>query len=148
MDEDGAVTFTIKNLGINVSGELKGLKGSIHWDETNVAKSSMNVSVDVSSINTGIDMRDRDLQKEGYFNTEKFPQINFKSTSINTSSVSGTLTIKGVSKSISFPYMVKKVNGGYIFEGDFSINRKDFSVGGSFTTLSNRVDVKLRVNAK
>ncbi|MEO7210564.1 MAG: hypothetical protein ABIY35_06445, partial [Chitinophagaceae bacterium] len=43
LDENGAVTFTIKNLGINVSGELKGLKGSIHWDETNVAKSNMNV---------------------------------------------------------------------------------------------------------
>ncbi|MEO7209542.1 MAG: YceI family protein, partial [Chitinophagaceae bacterium] len=61
---------------------------------------------------------------------------------------SGTLTIKGVSKSISFPYTVKKLNDGYMFEGDFSINRKDFGVGGSFTTLSNRVDVQLRVKAK
>ncbi len=148
IDEDGAVTFTIKNLGINTSGELKGLKGSIHWDETNIAKSSMNVSVDVSTINTGIDMRDKDLQKDGYFDAAKFPQINFKSSSINATSVSGTLTIKGVSKSISFPYTVKKVNDGYMFEGDFSINRKDFGIGGSFTTLSNRVDVQLRVNAK
>ena len=93
-------------------------------------------------------LTDKDLQKDGYFDAAKFPQINFKSSSINATSVSGTLTIKGVSKSISFPYTVKKVSDGYMFEGDFSINRKDFGIGGSFTTLSNRVDVQLRVNAK
>ena len=148
VDEDGSVSFTVKNLGINTSGEIKGLKGSIQWDQANVSKSSMNVSVDVSTINTGIEMRDSHLKKAEYFDADKFPQISFKSSAINATSVSGTLTIKGVSKNISFPYTVKKSNDGYLFEGSFSIDRKDFGVGGSFTTISNNVDVQLRVKAK
>lgn len=148
VDEDGSVSFTVKNLGINTSGEIKGLKGSIQWDEANVSKSSMNVSVDVSTINTGIEMRDSHLKKAEYFDADKFPQISFKSSAVTATSVSGTLTIKGVSKNISFPYTVKKSNDGYLFEGSFSIDRKDFGVGGSFTTISNNVDVQLHVMAK
>ena len=148
IDESGAVIFTVKNMGINTNGELKGLKGNIHWDENNVSKSSMNVSVDVSTINTDIEMRDKHLRSEDYFEAVNYPQITFQSTSINAGAVTGKLTIKGVSKNISFPYTVKKVNGMYVFEGKFSINRKDFNVGGSFSTISNNVDVTLKVKAK
>ena len=79
-DIDGSVTFTIKNFGINTGGEIKGLKGIIKWDAENPSASSFNVSVDVNTINTGIDMRDNHLRKEEYFNAEKFPTINFSST--------------------------------------------------------------------
>ncbi|MBS1730193.1 MAG: YceI family protein [Bacteroidetes bacterium] len=148
VDENGSVTFTVKNFGINTNGELKGLKGNIHWDEANISKSTIDVSVDVATINTGIEMRDKDLQSEGYFNAAKYPQIQFKSTSISASTVTGILTMKGISKSLSFPYTVQKVNGVYVFEGNFAINRKDFGLGGSLTTISNRVDVHLKVKAK
>src|SRR5689334_7577370 len=80
VDTDGSVTFTTKNFGVNTKGEFKGLKGTIRWDSANLANSSFNVSVDVNTINTGIDMRDNDLKKETYFNAEKYPTINFVST--------------------------------------------------------------------
>jgi polyisoprenoid-binding protein YceI len=149
--EKSELSFTVKNFGLNTSGSLNGLKGDIIFNSADLPSSSFNVSVDVNTINTGIDARDSHLKKEEYFNTENFPIITFISTSItgnsNAYSVSGKLTIKGVTKIISFPFTVKNENGGLIFTGNFSINRKDFNVGGSSAVLSNTVDVNLKVAA-
>jgi polyisoprenoid-binding protein YceI len=147
VDGDDAVTFIIKNFGIGTKGSFKGLKGSIKWDAANPANSSFSVSVDANTINTGIDMRDNDLRKETYFNVAKYPTLNFVSTSVSASNVTGNLTIKGITKQINFPYTVKASGNGYLFEGKFSLNRRDFNVGGSSFTLSDNVDVQLKVIA-
>lgn len=147
VDADDSVTFTIKNFGIPTKGEFKGLKGVIKWDPANVSNSSFNVSVDVSTINTGIDMRDNDLKKETYFNLAKYPTINFISTTVSAESVTGNLTIKGVTKQVTIPYTVSQDGNGYVFEGSFSLARKDFGVGGSSVVLSDHVDVSLKVHA-
>ena len=130
VDANEAVTFAIKNFGINTNGEFKGLKGIIKWDASNPSASVFNVTVDANTINTDIDMRDSHLKKEEYFNTEKYPTINFVSTAVTANNVTGNLTIKGVTKQISFPFTVKPSAGGYLFEGSFEINRRDFGVGG------------------
>jgi polyisoprenoid-binding protein YceI len=148
VDADNSVTFIIKNFGVNTKGEFKGLKGTIKWDAANPANSSFNVSVDVNTINTGIDLRDNDLKKETYFNAEKYPTINFVSTTVNGDNVTGNLTIKGVTKEISIPFAVTPAGSGYLFEGKFSLNRKDFGVGGGSFVLSDHVDVTLKVQAQ
>ena len=147
VDKNDSVTFAIKNFGISTKGEFKGLKGSIKWDAANPPSSSFDVSVDVNTINTGIDMRDKDLKKETWFNTAKFGTINFKSTNVTASTVTGDLTIKGVTKQITFPFTVTPTSTGYVFEGNFSLNRRDFAVGENSITLSDNVTVSLKVNA-
>lgn len=147
VDADDSVTFVIKNFGINTKGSFKGLKGSIKWDAANLSNSSFNVSVDANTINTGIDMRDNDLRKENYFNVEKYPTINFVSTAVSATNVTGNITIKGITKQINIPYTVKSSGNGYLFEGKFSLNRRDFNVGGSSFTLSNNLEVQLKVLA-
>jgi polyisoprenoid-binding protein YceI len=147
VDADDAVTFTIKNFGINTNGSFKGLKVSIQWDAANPSNSSFNVSVDANTINTGIDMRDNDLRRENYFNVEKYPTINFVSTAVSATNVTGNLTIKGITKQINIPYTVKPSGNGYLFEGNFSLNRRDFNVGGSSFTLSDHLEVRLKVLA-
>jgi len=147
VDADDSVTFTIKNFGINTNGSFKGLKGSIKWDAANPSNSSFNVSVDANTINTGIDMRDNDLRKETYFNVAKYPTINFVSTAVTAGNVTGNLTIKGITRQINIPYTVKPSGNGYLFEGKFSLNRRDFNVGGSSFTLGDNVDVQLKILA-
>ena len=97
-------------------------------------------------------MRDNHLKKEEYFNAEKYPNISFVSTGIkpdnNGYTISGSLTIKGISKNISFPFTAVAQNGGMLFTGNFSINRKDFNVGEGSAVLSNNVDVSLKVFAQ
>ena len=146
VDADDSVTFVIKNFGLNTKGEFKGLSGNIKWDAANPANASFDVSVDVKTINTGIELRDKDLQNEKYFNTAKYPTINFKSTAVKADNVTGNLTIKGVTKTISFPYTVTSSGKGFLFKGEFNINRRDFGVGGG-GVLGDNVDVTLQVQA-
>jgi polyisoprenoid-binding protein YceI len=146
------VKFTVKNFGLNTDGKLSGLKGTILFDPSRLSSSSFNVSVDVNTINTGIEMRDSHLKREEYFYTEKYPNISFVSTEIKANNdgfiVTGALTIKGISKNISFPFTAVTQNGGMLFTADFSINRKDFDVGGASAVLSNNVDISLKVFAQ
>jgi len=126
VDTKDSVTFVIKNFGIATKGEFTGLKGTIDWDAANPAASSFNISIDAKTINTAVDMRDKELQQENYFFTEKYPLITFVSTSVTAQTVTGNLNIKGISKQIAIPFTVKPSGKGYIFTGNFSINRRDF----------------------
>ena len=151
VDEKSEVGFTIKNFGLNTSGTLKGIKGTVKFDASNLSASVFNVSVDVNTINTGIENRDNHLKKEEYFDVERYPAITFVSNGIKKDnegySVTGNLTIKAVTKSISFPFKAESKDGGILLTGEFTINRKDFDVGGSSAVLGNSVNVSLKVFA-
>lgn len=151
-DEKEAVSFSIKNFALNTKGTLGGLKGSINWSPANLGTASLNVTVDAGSINTGVDSRDAHLKKEEYFDVAKYPVISFASVEITAGAdgaykASGNLTIKGVTKVISFPFTAKQEGSGYLFEGSFTINRRDYGVGGSSLVLSDEVKVTLKVHA-
>ena len=145
VDSEDAVTFVIKNFGINTKGSLNGLKGSLKWDAANPAASQLSASVDVNTINTNIDSRDKDLKEEKYFNLPKYPTITFVSTAVSATSITGNLTIKGTTKSITFPITVMPSGSGYLFKGEFTINRRDYGVGGGSMVLSDEVKVTLKV---
>src|SRR3954454_10878478 len=75
VDNNSDIVFTIKNFGINTAGSLKGLKGAIKFNSSDLASSSFTVSVDVNTIYTGVDSRDDHLKREEYFDVEKYPLI-------------------------------------------------------------------------
>jgi polyisoprenoid-binding protein YceI len=112
------------------------------------------VSVDANTVNTDIDSRDSHLRREEYFDVAHFPRISFVSTRVTKTNnsgflyVFGKLTIKGVTKEVKFPFKAVAQNGGYLFEGNFSINRRDFGVGGKSLSMGDNLDVYLSVFAK
>lgn len=152
-DNGSSVKFRIKNFGFNVTGSFKGLQGSIRFDPNDLASSQFDVSINAKTINTGIDMRDNHLRKSDYFDVENYPQIRFVSVKISPSTKPGTLfifgrlTIKSVTKEISFPFRATPNDGGYLFSGEFTINRREFKVGGG-STISDNLTVMLSVIAK
>jgi polyisoprenoid-binding protein YceI len=152
VDAASRIEFTIKNFGINTSGTFMGLQGNIKFDSSNLPLSFFNVSVDAKTVNTDVEARDKHLKKEDYFNVDKFPRINFTSTRIAKSAssytITGNLSIKGISKEISFPFTVMPTQNGQEFKGTFTINRRDFKVGGSSWVLSDNVALSLKVLAK
>ncbi len=152
LNEKDAVGFVIKNFGINTKGYLDGIKGEIHWNKTTPASSSFSVAVDANTINTGVEARDKHLRKEEYFNVEKYPEISFTSTSVSGTApnltITGNLTMKGVTKAVSFPFTVKEDGEGFLFEGSFTINRRDYGVGGNSLVMSDDVKVTLKVHAR
>lgn len=153
VDEGSAVGFTIKNLGFNVRGSLTGLQGSISFNPQELSAAMIDVSVDAGTIDTDNTMRDKHLKSEDYFDVKAYPRIHFVSTSVKASgkegvySVTGRLTIKDVTREISFPFRAAPKEDGYWFEGEFKIDRKDYKVGES-STISNSLTVSLKVYAR
>jgi polyisoprenoid-binding protein YceI len=151
VNEGSTISFKIKNFGINNEGSFKGLQGTILFDPQNAPADSFDVSVDAASVNTDNEMRDEHLRKEAYFDVEKYPRIRFVSSAVTVDGnghykLMGKLTIKRTTKEISFPFLAMPAGDDYIFKGSFTINRRDFDVGGA-STLGNEVTLSLTVLA-
>ena len=152
VDPGSSVKFVIKNFGLNVDGSFRGLQGKITFNTENLTTSGFNVSVDAATVNTGNGSRDGHLKKDEYFDVTKHPKITFVSTKITAGSkpgqyiVEGVITIKGISKPVSFPFMVSPAANGNLFMGQFKINRRDFKVGGKSWVLSDDVTVSLNIS--
>lgn len=153
VDSKSQVKFSIKNVGIGTGGHFKGIEGAIIFDAAHLASSSFEVSVDANTIDTDIESRDKHLRSDDYFDVAKYPRITFKSDKISAAAkkgeyvVVGKLTIKGTTKEVSIPFTTKESADGITFEGSFSINRRDFKVGGNSMVLSDNVNVSLAVFA-
>jgi polyisoprenoid-binding protein YceI len=156
VDASSKVHFIIKNFGISTGGDFSGLKGQIVFLPEHPADSKFEVSISASTIDTDNQMRDKNLTSDEYFDAAKFPVIKMVSTKISKTNktddgfyfFTGNLTIKGTTKSISFPFQIKKINEDYLFTGNFDIDRTDFGVGEKNIVLSNKVSVSLSVTAK
>jgi polyisoprenoid-binding protein YceI len=153
-DEGSKVRFVIKNFGINTGGTFDGLSGSITFDPSSLTTASFDVSVDSKTVDTDMEARDNHLRKAEYFDVEKYPKLSFRSTKVTTTNkegylfMFGVITIKNVSKEISFPFKQTSKDGGILFEGEFKLNRRDFGVGGKSFSMSDELTVELSVFAK
>jgi len=108
IDPDHTVAvFSIGHLMIaNVRGHFSKITGMIHFDISDITHSSVEVTIDATSICTGIKKRDDHLRSPDFFDVEKYPEIIFKSskvevTSINRCKVYGDLTIHGVTHPVT-----------------------------------------------
>lgn len=115
------------------SGIFKTMKGTIKFDETDLANSKFDLTFVVSSISTGNGMMNKKALTTEWFDAAKYPDIKFTSSKVVKSgsdySVTGKLTIKGIAKDKSIPLKATKVGSGYTFSGSFGVNRMDFKVG-------------------
>jgi polyisoprenoid-binding protein YceI len=99
--------FSVSHLGISkVQGEFTNVTGTVQLDEKDAAKSVVSATIDVSTVYTRNDGRDKDL-KEGFFEVAKFPTMTFASKSISRGAdgklqMTGDLTLHGITKSVTF----------------------------------------------
>jgi polyisoprenoid-binding protein YceI len=149
--EQGAkITFKIKNFGSSVEGSMTELDGRLIFEQTSFEKLQVTLTIDAKTIDTGINMRDNHLRKEDYFDVAKYPKIQFVSSqTVKTKSdagvITGKLTIKKISKEITFPFHYTLINGKPRFKAEVKLNRRDFEVGGSSFSLSDDVVVFIDV---
>lgn len=155
------VDFTILHMSLSkVHGRFGNLGGQIVWDQADPAKSSVNVTIDVSSVDTGVGPRDNDLKSANYFDVAQFPTASFVSTSVaKTSSgltVNGNLTLHGVTKPVVLqvegPMGPVKGMGGKMhagFSATTTIDRTAFGIGAKTPAamLGDEVQLSIELDA-
>jgi polyisoprenoid-binding protein YceI len=100
--------FLVTHLEISdVDGTFKKVSGSATIDDDDLSKSSVTAAIDVSSLDSGIQMRDDDLKSAEFFNVAAYPTMTFQSTKIwktgdGTAKMTGNLTLHGVTKQVTF----------------------------------------------
>ena len=160
IDTKGAhafIQFRIKHLGYSwLYGRFDDFGGSFSYDEKAPEKSSVNVNIDVTSLNSNHAERDKHLRGEDFLNVAKFPTATFKSTSFEPlgdgkAKLSGELTLRGITK----PIIIDVTNigggkdpwGGYRqgFSGTTEFALKDFGIDYNLGPASQNVEMILDV---
>lgn len=158
-----SVSFSIRHFFSDVVGSFDEFDGELFFDENDLAGSSVNFTVNVASVNTKNEKRDGHLQSADFFDAGTFPTMTFKSSAFKATEekgvyhVTGTMTVKDVSKEIEIPVKFlgsmdhprregMKIGG---FSAEFSINRTEYKVGtGNFAataTIGDEVTVKVNL---
>jgi polyisoprenoid-binding protein YceI len=155
------VGFTVThNLIAEVDGNFKTITAKITSVKEDFSDAVFEMTADVSSVDTDNEMRDKDLKSPGFFDAEKFPSITFKSTSIkkgegNKYTLTGDLTIRDVTKSITMDLTItgprehprsKKMLIGV--KATATINRKDFNVAPNFPEMGVANEVMIRATGE
>ena len=131
--------FQVRHLVTRVRGRFSDFEGTIVLDEANPEQSSVEFTIQATSIDTNEPDRDKHLRSEDFFAVEQFKTITFKSKRIakrgsDTFDVVGDLAIRGVTKEITLPvtHLGKAKdpwgNDKVGFETEITINRKDFGL--------------------
>lgn len=127
--------------------------GVLNWDADNPENSSVSVTIDATSIDTGVDKFDAHMNSEDLFDTATHPQITFESTDVaqtgpNTGTMTGELTIKGVTKpatlDVRFNKGAHEERGGVYklgFSASTSVNRSEFDLGYAVPIVGDEVDI-------
>jgi polyisoprenoid-binding protein YceI len=154
------VVFDVHHLQAGyVYGTFGGATGSVTYNPNDLSQTSFDLSVETDSIDTRNANRDKDLKGPDFFDVRQFPTMTFKSTSVkktgdNTMDVTGDLTIKGVTKSITVPMEVTGTGKGMRgetrtgFRTTFTVNRMDFGVSADpAPVIGNEVHIVVAIEA-
>ena len=150
-----AVGFKIKHLMIsNVPGVFKSFTGSWTYDAEKKTITAFEMSVDVTTVDTNIEKRDKHLQDAEFFDTKNHPKMTFVMSSYKDGKMTGKMTIKGITKDVTLDATVSKVvanpwnkekkKQGLEIKG--IIKRLDFKVGEKSDGKSLGEDVSIELN--
>src|SRR5262249_14022132 len=146
-----------------VRGGFDKVSGTLEFDPANPAASSVDVTIDAASINTGVTDRDNHLRSADFLDVANHPNITFKSSNVEAkgdthAKVTGDLTIHGVTKSVVLDVEFLGQTGSPFgdtragFEATTSINREDFGLTWNVALEAGGVlvgkEIKLNIDAE
>ncbi|HKF21036.1 MAG TPA: YceI family protein [Candidatus Angelobacter sp.] len=156
-----AAQFAVRHLGISVvRGAFTKTNGTVQYDPADPTKTAIDVAIDATSVNTRVEIRDKDLRGPDFFDVEKYPTITFKSKQVKSAGngklqVNGDLTIHGVTREVVLDVVgpngpVKDPHGNPRMGATATtrISRKDFGVNGSPDGVADDVLITIDVELK
>lgn len=152
------VAFSILHMSLSqVRGHFGNIGGSIVLNEGDITKSIVNVTIDVTTVDTGVAARDADLKSANFFDVAQFPTATFVSTGVSKSSggltVSGNLSLHGVTKPVVLQVdgprgpvtgMDKKPHSG--FSATTTVKRTDFGIATKYPSSMVGDEVNLTID--
>ncbi len=152
----------IEFVGAKVTGKHEGgfgvFRGTISVVDGDLLKSSVQAEIDTTSLTVEPGKLQTHLKSADFFDVEKFPKASFASTSVKaggengaTHTITGNLSLHGVTKSITFPATLKASADAVDADAEFAINRNDFEIkyaGKPDDLIKDQVLIKLKLHAK
>ena len=151
-----AAQFSVRHMGIStVRGAFTKVTGSVDYDPANVAKTSLEATIEAASVDTRVEMRDNDLRSPNYFDAAKYPTITFKSKSVQAAGegklkIVGDLTIHGTTKEVtldvdgpSAPVTDPRGNAHMGASATTTVKRTDFGVGSSSSMVGEDITITI-----
>ncbi|MCI4568306.1 YceI family protein [Lysobacter sp. CFH 32150] len=150
------VEFSWNHFGFShITGRFDKVEGTFLFDPADPTQSSVEVTIPISSIDTGVDDLDEHLRSADFFDEEKFPTATFKSTKVervdeDQLKVNGDLTIHGVTKPVVLDVTINRVGDHPIakraaagFDAKLTIKRSDFGVAKFVPNVSDEIAIEI-----
>lgn len=156
LPDESSVHFHYQQMGVGMDGEFTRFNGELNFDSDNPAAAKAAFDVDLSSVDTGTSDGDEEIVKKDWFDVDSHPVARFESTDIavveeGKFDVTGTLSLKGKTQTVTIPATFTASGDTGVFEGRFTLKRGDFAVGegtwSAFDIVANEVDVSFRITA-
>lgn len=151
------VGFQVKYMAFaKVRGRFETFSGSLYYDPADITQSSATVIIETESIDTDLEWRDKDLKSAGWFDTEKYPSIQFQTTHAKKTDEGiiffGKLTMHGITKEVALKLhensgVLEDTRGDsqVILTGTTTINRQDFGIKGARwgSAVADEIEIEL-----
>jgi polyisoprenoid-binding protein YceI len=151
-----AAQFAVRHMGIStVRGEFRKVSGSASYDPADASKTLLEATIDATTVDTRVDMRNNDLKSANFLDVEKYPTITFKSKRAESAGtgkmkITGDLTIHGVTKEVvldvdgpTAPVKDPKGNLHMGASATTKVNRKDFGVNGAPSMVGDEISITI-----
>jgi polyisoprenoid-binding protein YceI len=151
-------TFQARHLSVTtIRGSMSNVTGAVEWVPNDPSRDSVVATLDVHTVNTANDYRDKTLKGEDFFNVSKYPRITFKSTSVKRVDsgyeIYGNLTIAGVTRPVVLeaenPAAPQKGMEGETVTGlsaTTTIKRGDFNFGAKYPSSLLSDEIKITID--
>lgn len=150
------VLFSWNHFGFsNPTADLGMSEGTLVFDQQDPAKSSVEVTLPMSKLDTHVPALDEHLKEADFFNAAKYPVVTFKSTSVqpvgnNHFKVIGNLTVHGVTRPVTLDATLNKIGPHPMtkaqaigFDATATLKRSDFGVGAYVPMVSDLITIHI-----
>lgn len=154
--ESSSIKFFVK-ASVAIDGSFEKWDATLTMSSPDVSTAVLDVKIQAASVDTGSDMKDKELRGDKFFDVKKDPLITFHSTKVvqtgpNTFDIPGTFTIRGVSKpeTLNLTLYGERGSGSGEIKGTMAFDRKDYGMnsGIPFIRIADRVQVDVALKVK